>query len=125
MFRKAALIFAKWEAITICVFMSSGGRSITVFQNGARSWSECLRQVSAIDHIPLHRTSVATCGYLSWVRQIPEHTYMSTLLESAAVLSFDLTGDITEQTLEDIDPLQVIDKPGILGLALLKQLVFI
>jgi len=58
----------KWEASTIWVFISSAERSRTVSQNGTRSWLECLTQVSMIDQISLHRTSVATWGYLSVIR---------------------------------------------------------
>ena len=58
------MIFANCEAITICVFMSSGERSSTVSQNVARRLFEGEIHVSTIDHISLHSTSVATYGYL-------------------------------------------------------------
>lgn len=62
--RKTALIFAKCDAMIIWVFMSSGGLSRTVSQNGINNFPELLRHVSTMVHISLHSTSVATYGYL-------------------------------------------------------------
>jgi soluble P-type ATPase len=60
LFKKTALILAKCEAMVICIFISSGLRSSTVSQKGARIWSDELTQVSTMDHISLQSTSVAT-----------------------------------------------------------------
>ena len=60
LFKNVAVIFAKWDAIIISVFMSSAGRSRTVSQNGLRSWSWWPMQVSTIDQMSLQSTSVAT-----------------------------------------------------------------
>lgn len=62
--RKTALILAKCVAITISVFMSSADLSSTVSQKGTMSCSVLLKHVSTMDHISLHRISVATYGYL-------------------------------------------------------------
>jgi hypothetical protein len=63
--RNTALILAKWEAMTIWVFISSGDMSSIVSQKGANSWLEWLTHVSTMDHISLQSTSVATYGYLA------------------------------------------------------------
>jgi len=57
---KMELIFAKWVAMGMCSFMSSGGLSRTVSQKGRRMRDSWLREVSTMDQISLHRTSVAT-----------------------------------------------------------------
>lgn len=60
------MTFAKNEAIAILAgsLNSSGRFSSTVSQNGVRSCSDREIQVSTIDHISLHRTSVAMYEYL-------------------------------------------------------------
>lgn len=78
-------------------------------------------QVSTIDHISLQRTSVATYGYLA-VRQsgnIARNSVESDALEPSLLLALNLPGDVCEQPLQHIDPLEVVDKPRILGLAFL------
>lgn len=62
--KNVELIFVKCAAIAICVFISSGGRSSTVSQNGTRSSSARATHVSTMLQISLHSTSVATYGYL-------------------------------------------------------------
>ena len=120
----------KWEASTIWVFISSAGRSRTVSQKGTRSWLECLTQVSMIDQISLHRTSVATWGYLPPIRQTLRGTVGQgwgkwTQLETAVLLSVYLASHVTHQAVKDIYALEVVDEPSVLGLALLQQVVLV
>lgn len=58
--RNTELILAKCEAMIVCVFISSGDLSRTVSQKGTRSCWCSFTQVSTMDHISLHSTSVAT-----------------------------------------------------------------
>ena len=62
--RNATFTFAKCVAIITWLRISSGDWSRTVSQKGTRSWSSWCAQVSTMDHISLHKTSVATYGYL-------------------------------------------------------------
>lgn len=62
--RKVELILVKWEAMTFCAFISSILVSNTASQKGVSSWFAFAIQVSTIDQISLHNTSVATYGYL-------------------------------------------------------------
>lgn len=99
--RKTAFILAKWDAMTIWVFISSGDLSRTVSQNGDNNRSELVRHASGMVHISLQRTSVDTYGYLGKTNGIstPQDRRSRDVLESALVLALYLTGDIPQEPL--------------------------
>lgn len=77
-----------------------------------------------IDQISLHKTSVATWGYLSLIRQTHEERGDEgrekwTQLETAVLFSIYLASHVTHQAVKDIYALEVVDEPSVLGLALL------
>ena len=81
------------------IFMSSGERSRTVSQNAVRRLFEGERQVSTMDHISLHNTSVATYGYLKIEGKFTEESRASNgsdVLESTLLLPFYLASYVPE-----------------------------
>ena len=126
------LIFAKCDAIVIWVFISSGDLSRTVSQQGTRSCFCSLIHVSTIDHISLHKTSVAICGYLkremSMALRPIIQKYISITeyaLEPTLFLTLYLPCRIPQQPLENVHPLEVVHEPRILGFAFLNEVVFV
>jgi hypothetical protein len=51
--------------------------------------------------------------------------YTGPALELAALLALNLAGNIHEQTLQHIDPLEIINQSCVLGLAFLQQVVLV
>jgi len=126
------LIFAKCDAIVIWVFISSGDLSRTISQQGTRSCFCSLIQVSTIDHISLHKTSVAICGYLKpemsmALRPVIQECRRITkyALELTLFLALYLPSHISQQLLENVHPLEVVHKSRILGFAFLDEVVFV
>ena len=82
-----------------------------------------------MDHISLHKTSVATYGYLTDIRSEPSGLNTAITrrdsLEAALLIPLYLPRHVTQQALEDIDTGEIVDKPCVLCLALLEQIVLI
>jgi hypothetical protein len=78
-----------------------------------------------MDQISLHKTSVAAYGYLMIEPRIPNNKVQHNVLELPLVLGLDLPCHICQQTLQDIDPLEIIYESCILGFAFLQQFVLV